>query len=79
MSEHREDDRANGRATVDAVARAIDALPNENMKAVLRLTMEGYQSREIAERLDLKVANVDQLRSRAMRRLTPELEDDVDP
>jgi RNA polymerase sigma factor (sigma-70 family) len=78
LSEHAEGDRENGRAAMDAVARAIAALPNENMKAVLRLTMEGYQSREIAERLDLQPANVDQLRSRALRRLTPELSDDVD-
>ncbi len=78
VSEQLEGDRENGRAALDAVARAIEALPNENMKAVLHLTMEGYQSREIAERLDLQVANVDQLRSRALRRLTPELEDHVD-
>lgn len=77
LSEHAEGDHENGRAAMDAVARAIEALPNENMKAVLRLTMEGYQSREIAERLDLQPANVDQLRSRALRRLTPELSDDV--
>lgn len=78
LSENIEGERQNGRATMDALARAIDQLPNENMKAVLRLTMEGYQSREIAERLDLQPANVDQLRSRALRRLTPELSDDVD-
>jgi RNA polymerase sigma factor (sigma-70 family) len=73
-----ERDRENGRATMDLVAQAIEGLPNENMKAVLRLTMEGYQSREIAERLDLQVANVDQLRSRGLRRLAPELEDGGD-
>lgn len=78
VSERREADRENGRTTIDVLARAIAALPNENMKAVLRLTMEGYQSREIAERLDLQAANVDQLRSRALRRLTPQLEDDGD-
>ena len=78
ISDQMESDRQNGRASVDAVARAVEALPNENMKAVLRLTMEGYSSREIAERLNLTVANVDQLRSRALRRLTPGLEDHVD-
>lgn len=78
ISEQVEQERENGRAALDAVTRAIAGLPNENMKAVLRLTMEGYQSKEIAQRLDLQVANVDQLRSRALRRLTPELKDHVD-
>lgn len=73
LSEHGEDERAEGRMALDAIARAIDELPNENMKAVLRLSLEGFASKEIAERLDLTPANVDQLRSRALRRLTPEI------
>lgn len=60
------------------MARGIEALPNENMKSVLRLTMEGYVSREIADRLELSVVNVDQLRSRALRRLRPEMSEHVD-
>jgi RNA polymerase sigma factor (sigma-70 family) len=54
---------------LDALAGAIAALPNENMRAVLRLTLEGRESREIGERLQLQQANVDQLRSRGIRRL----------
>ena len=63
---------------LDAVARAIDDLPNDNMKAVLRLSLEGYASKEIAERLGLSAANVDQLRLRAIRKITPGLSEHVD-
>jgi RNA polymerase sigma factor (sigma-70 family) len=78
MSEWERDDQEAGRLAIDALARGIDALPNENMKSVLRLTMEGYPSREIADRLELSVANVDQLRSRALRRLSSEMSEHVD-
>jgi DNA-directed RNA polymerase specialized sigma24 family protein len=43
------------------------------MRAVLRLTLEGHDSREIAGRLGLRPANVDQLRSRGVRRLRDSL------
>jgi DNA-binding CsgD family transcriptional regulator len=36
---------------------------------VVRLTAEGYGSEEIATRLGLTRANVNQLRSRALRRI----------
>lgn len=62
-----------GREDLDALARAIAELPSEDARSVLRLTMAGLSSREIAARLGLSVANVDQLRSRAVRRLRPEL------
>lgn len=78
LSEHQQDDHEAGRQAMDALARGIEALPNENMKSVLRLTMEGYASREIADRLELSVVNVDQLRSRALRRLRPEMSEHVD-
>ena len=56
-----------------AVAAALDELENDNMRAVLRLTLEGRRSVEIAEELELSVANVDQLRSRGIRRLNEAL------
>jgi RNA polymerase sigma factor (sigma-70 family) len=52
-----------------SLATAIDQLPSEGMRRTLRLTMEGYRSAEIADRLGTSVANVDQLRSRALRRM----------
>jgi RNA polymerase sigma factor (sigma-70 family) len=78
VSEKLQADHEHGRTVLDAVARAIEGLPNENMKGVLRLTLEGYQSREIGEQLGLSSANVYQLRSRALRRLTSELSEHVD-
>jgi len=54
---------------LDEVAAAIAALPNENMREVLRLRAEGYCSKEIAGKLGLSPANVDQLHSRGLRRL----------
>jgi RNA polymerase sigma factor (sigma-70 family) len=67
-----------GRGALSAIAAAIEALPNANMRSVLRLTIEGYQSKEIAEQLDLSTSNVDQLRSRALRTLQPLISDHAD-
>lgn len=65
-------------ATMDihALAFALDGLANANMRDVLRLTLEGYTSAEIAERLGLAPANVDQLRSRGLRKLRQDDADD---
>jgi RNA polymerase sigma factor (sigma-70 family) len=63
------DRRSDARLRIDAVAGALRLLPNENMRAVLRLSGEGYSSTEVAERLQLTSTNVDQLRSRGFRRL----------
>lgn len=71
-----EEARFDARLGLEAVAAAIESFPNENMRAVLRLTSEGYSSAEIAERLGLGVANVDQLRSRGYRRLEETLRND---
>lgn len=54
---------------LDAVGRALARVRSEDMRAVIRLTIEGYSSKEIAERLGKGQANVDQLRSRGMREL----------
>jgi RNA polymerase sigma factor (sigma-70 family) len=61
----------------DALERAIDAIPSEDQRQVLRLTFfEGLTSQEIAARLDSRVNTVDQHRRRALgwlRKNRPEL------
>jgi RNA polymerase sigma factor (sigma-70 family) len=59
-------------AAADELDRALAALP-ERQRQVVRLTEQGYVSKEIAELLGESVANVDQLRSRAYRRLRGDL------
>jgi DNA-directed RNA polymerase specialized sigma24 family protein len=55
---------------LDVLARAIRELPSENQREVVRLTSIGYGSDEIASVLGLSRVNVNQLRSRALRRLS---------
>jgi len=69
LAERRHLARTEGTEDLDEVAAAIEALPNENMRQVLRLRAEGYSSKEIAGRLELSPTNVDQLHSRGLRRL----------
>ena len=71
-------DQEAGREGLDALAQALRALPSESMRSVVSLTIEGRPSGDIAERLGLSVANVDQLRSRGLRRLRPALEEPAD-
>jgi DNA-directed RNA polymerase specialized sigma24 family protein len=71
-----EEGRFDARLSLDRLAAAVESLPNENMRAVLRLSSEGFSSAEIAERLRLSAANVDQLRSRGYRKLGEMLEGD---
>jgi RNA polymerase sigma factor (sigma-70 family) len=78
LSRRIEEGRFDARLGLQAVAAAIGALPNENMRSVLRLTSEGYSSGEIAGRLGLSPANVDQLRSRGYRKLQETLSGDDD-
>jgi RNA polymerase sigma factor (sigma-70 family) len=75
LGARRQEDVEAGRMGLEDLARAMERLPSQDMRDVLRLTLEGYSSREIAGRLSLTAANVDQLRSRALRRLRPELAD----
>lgn len=69
IEERIEAGRFDARIELGDVARAIDGLPDERMRDVLRLKAEGFASVEIAERLGLSEANVDQLASRGRRRL----------
>ena len=71
-------DQEAGREGLDALGHALKALPSESMRSVVSLTIEGRPSGDIAERLGLSVANVDQLRSRGLRRLRPALEEPAD-
>lgn len=74
-----ESNRAAARDELEAVAGALEQIPNENMREVLRLTWAGHSSLEIAGQLGLTRDNVDQLRSRGTRRLVELLnEEDQD-
>ena len=68
-------DRLAAREELDVLARAIRDLPNENQREVVRLTAIGYGSDEIASFLGLSRVNVNQLRSRALRRLREQRDD----
>ncbi|MEJ7783767.1 MAG: sigma-70 family RNA polymerase sigma factor [Solirubrobacteraceae bacterium] len=61
--------RFDARIELRDVASAIEGLPDERMRDVLRLKAAGFASAEIAERLGLSKVNVDQLASRGRRRL----------
>lgn len=70
LAEHRMD--------LDRIHRAIERLQNENMRNVLKLTELGFDSNTIADHLGLKRDNVDQLRSRGVRKLKELLDDDAE-
>jgi RNA polymerase sigma factor (sigma-70 family) len=63
----------------EALHRAIGRLGSELQQLVLRDTIEGLSSKEIAERRHLSVSAVDQHRSRGMRKLAQDddLRDDI--
>lgn len=65
----RESARASARNDLAEVAAAISRFDNRNMQVVLRRTIEGATSRQIADELELTVANVDQLRRRGLLKL----------
>jgi RNA polymerase sigma factor (sigma-70 family) len=65
------------REGVDLLRGLLPELDNENQRAVLALTMEGHSSKEIAARLGLTPANVDQLRKRGVDTLRKALGDDA--
>ncbi|MDQ2761290.1 MAG: sigma-70 family RNA polymerase sigma factor [Actinomycetota bacterium] len=65
------------RDELEAAIEAWAALSNENMRRVISLKAEDtYSSREIAERLGLSAANVDQLRLRGLRKMRGQMEGD---
>ncbi len=72
----RHEDDVRGREDLDAFKVAMEGLPNENMRRVIALTIEGHNSAEIGDRLDLTPSNVDQLRSRGLREIRRRVESD---
>jgi RNA polymerase sigma factor (sigma-70 family) len=64
--------RIGGRRIVDAIGR----LRSDNQRAVINLTWSGHDSKTIAARLQMTVANVDQLRHRGLAKLKELLDDD---
>jgi RNA polymerase sigma factor (sigma-70 family) len=62
-------DQLAAREELDALAGAIRDLPSDQQREVVRLTAVGYDSEEIATLLGLSRVNVNQLRSRALRRI----------
>lgn len=62
-------DQLAAREKLDSLAGALHALPSEQQREVVRLTAVGYRSEEIASLLGLSRVNVNQLRSRALRRI----------
>lgn len=75
LAERLEDGRFGAALDRQAIGRALDELQNADARKVIRLTIEGYTSREIAEEIGKTVANVDQLRSRGLRELKGRLAD----
>ncbi|MSW51706.1 MAG: sigma-70 family RNA polymerase sigma factor [Actinobacteria bacterium] len=71
---HRLTDRFAQSEQAAAISDALDGLADQTQKVVvLRLT--GYRAREVAERLDLSPANVDQIYSRGLKQLQNALKD----
>jgi RNA polymerase sigma factor (sigma-70 family) len=62
-------DQLAAREELDALVGAIRDLPSDQQREVVRLTAVGYDSEEIATLLGLSRVNVNQLRSRALRRI----------
>jgi RNA polymerase sigma factor (sigma-70 family) len=69
-------EQALGRIGAQRVIDAIEKIPNENQRSVIKLTWAGFSSKEIAARLDISVENVDQLRRRGLIKLKELLDDD---
>ncbi len=65
------------RDELDLLRELLPKLTSDDQRAVLRMTMEGYNSRETAEKLGLTPANVDQLRKRGIDNLRRMLGDDA--
>jgi len=67
-----------GRDDLATLAWKLGRLSSDKSREVIRLTLEGFSSREIADRLGESVDNVDQLRSRGIRELRRMPDDDRD-
>lgn len=68
-------DQLAAREELDSLAIALRELPSDQQREVVRLTAVGYDSEEIASLLGLSRVNVNQLRSRALRRIRERRDD----
>jgi len=68
-------DQLAAREELESLATALRDLPSDQQREVVRLTAIGYDSEEIAKHLGLSRVNVNQLRSRALRRIREHLDD----
>lgn len=69
-------ERTDARDALAVLGVGITELDNEEMREVLQRKMVGCSSREIADKLGLTVANVDQLCSRGVRKLKEVISDE---
>lgn len=69
LSAREHHDQVMAREELDALAGALRDLPSDRQRDVVRLTAAGYDSEEISRLLGLSRVNVNQLRSRALRRM----------
>lgn len=63
------------RDEMEIVAKALERIPNEDMREVLRRTWLKEPSKQIADDLELSVDNVDQLRFRGQKKLQEIMEE----
>ncbi|MGO9751303.1 MAG: RNA polymerase sigma factor [Solirubrobacteraceae bacterium] len=68
-------DQLAAREELESLAAALRELPSDHQRKVVRLTAVGYDSEEIASLLGLSRVNVNQLRSRALRRIREHRDD----
>ena len=68
-------DQLAARQELESLAAALRDLPSDQQREVVRLTAVGYDSEEIASLLGLSRVNVNQLRSRALRRIREHRDD----
>jgi RNA polymerase sigma factor (sigma-70 family) len=68
-------DQLAAREELESLATALRDLPSDQQREVVRLTAIGYDSEEIAKHLGLSRVNVNQLRSRALRRIREHRDD----
>jgi RNA polymerase sigma factor (sigma-70 family) len=75
LSSLEHEDQLAARDELESLASALRDLPSDQQREVVRLTAVGYDSREIANLLGLSRVNVNQLRSRALRRIREHRDD----
>ena len=67
------------RRQMEQLVQLINEYPDERARFVLFKTIEGFSSKDIGELLGIKPANVDTIRSRAMKKLRSQVEKESRP